>query len=395
MDNEQKPNWYDKNYKRLLIIPAVMLILALIFLLIFYQNHNDFVYKDVSLTGGTSVTVFDSEASSKELKLALEEQFPDLRARSLSDIRTGKQIGINLETQQEVDAITSAIEQQLGYKLTTENSSIEFSGSSLSKNFYEQLISSIAVAFLLMGIVVFVIFGTSKKIKLLSVMITSVAVSMLFSNVPLMSSLAILTFVTATFLLLFTRKEFAKKRIDTPFLLTFIIGILLINNSLITKIIPGFESIKYATVAIISIILLYIYAKNSIPSIAIILAAFTDIILTVAIVDIIGMPLSSAGLVAFLMLIGYSVDTDILLTTRVIKDHEGPLNTRIYQAFKTGMTMTLTAIAAVGVSLIIIYSFSNTLRQIFSILLIGLTMDLISTWITNASIIKWYMESKQ
>jgi preprotein translocase subunit SecF len=144
---------------------------------------------------------------------------------------------------------------------------------------------------------------------------------------------------------------------------------------------------------VVSIISIYTY--QSVPSIAIILAALADIIMTLAVVDILGMQVSGAGIVAFLMLIGYSVDTDILLTSRLLKNQDGSINQRIFGAFTTGLTMTLAAIAAVGVSLAIIYSFSETLRQIFQIILIGLLFDIINTWITNASILKWYMEVKK
>jgi len=95
------------------------------------------------------------------------------------------------------------------------------------------------------------------------------------------------------------------------------------------------------------------------------------------------------------MLIGYSVDTDILLTTRLLKRSEGSLNQRIYGAFKTGMTMTLTSLMAVIVALLIVQSFSIVLTQIFTILSIGLIFDMFNTWVTNVSILKWYMEKKK
>ena len=38
-----------------------------------------------------------------------------------------------------------------------------------------------------------------------------------------------------------------------------------------------------------------------------------------ALIDFLGIEISAAGIAAFLMLIGYSVDTDILLTSRALK----------------------------------------------------------------------------
>ena len=94
------------------------------------------------------------------------------------------------------------------------------------------------------------------------------------------------------------------------------------------------------------------------------------------------------------MLIGYSVDTDILLTTRALKKQEGTVNQRIYGAFKTGIFMTITALAAVLPAFFIITGLPDSFRQIFFILALGLGADIINTWLTNASIIKWYCEKK-
>jgi len=142
-------------------------------------------------------------------------------------------------------------------------------------------------------------------------------------------------------------------------------------------------------------IVVFIIFRTFVPSAAVIISAFADILMTLVFVNIIGMKLSSAGIIAFLMLIGYSVDTDILLTTRILKRTEGSLNQRIFKAFKTGITMTLTSLLAVTFALVVVVSFSEVLSQIFSILVIGLSFDLLNTWITNVSILKWYMEKKE
>ena len=87
-------------------------------------------------------------------------------------------------------------------------------------------------------------------------------------------------------------------------------------------------------------------------------------------------------------------DTDILLTNRVLKRDVGSINSKIFGAFKTGITMSITALASVLTALIITGSFSSTLSQIFTILAIGLCFDIYNTWVTNASIIKWYATRK-
>jgi len=140
-------------------------------------------------------------------------------------------------------------------------------------------------------------------------------------------------------------------------------------------------------------IVVFIYFRTLVPSAAVILAALSDIIITVAIVNLLGMKLSAAGIAAFLMLIGYSVDTDILLSTRVLKRKEGTVMDRVYGAMKTGLTMSITTIIAVTVALIITQS--AIIKQIMIILLIGLLIDLINTWIQNVGILRLYLERKE
>jgi preprotein translocase subunit SecF len=84
-----------------------------------------------------------------------------------------------------------------------------------------------------------------------------------------------------------------------------------------------------------------------------------------------------------------------MLTSRLLRRREDSLNARIYSAFKTGITMTLTSLVAVVVALIITSGFSEILKQIFSILTIGLAFDILNTWVTNAGILKWYVEKKE
>jgi preprotein translocase subunit SecF len=139
-------------------------------------------------------------------------------------------------------------------------------------------------------------------------------------------------------------------------------------------------------------IVVFIYFRSFIPGAAVILAALSDILITLAIVNLLGMKLSSAGIAAFLMLIGYSVDTDILLSSRVLKRREGTEMERIYGAMRTGLTMTVTTLIAVIISLIVAQS--EVIRQIMTILLIGLVIDLIMTWIQNVGILRLYLERK-
>jgi len=135
-----------------------------------------------------------------------------------------------------------------------------------------------------------------------------------------------------------------------------------------------------------------IYFRTFIPSVAIILAAFSDMVVALAVINLMDIRIGTAGVAAFLMLIGYSVDTDILLTVRVLKRKEGTVMDRIVSSIKTGMTMTITAIISIIVALAVTQS--EVIRQIMLILLIGLIADIFFTWIQNVALLKIYVERK-
>ena len=59
---------------------------------------------------------------------------------------------------------------------------------------------------------------------------------------------------------------------------------------------------------------------------------------------------------------------------------------------KTGLMMSITTICAIIVALI--FAQSEVIRQIMTILLIGLLADMINTWIQNVCIIRIYLDKK-
>ena len=287
-----KGNWHDRNYKTLLIIPIILLLFSIVYMGVFYSKNHDFIKKDISLTGGTSVTLYE-KVDINDLESFLNNELIEVNIREISDLITREQIAVIIETTADGDTTKALLEKYVGHELNEENSSFEFSEPSFTKDFYKQLIFANLLAFVLMSIVVFFLF------------------------------------------------------------------------------------------------------RKLILSFTVIFCVLIDIIMTISFSNLIGLKISTGGIIAFLMLIGYSVDTDILLTNRIFKRHEGTLNEKIWGAFKTGITMTLASLFAVVASLLVVKSFSPILTQIFLIISIGLVFDIINTWITNVSIIKWYVLSKE
>jgi preprotein translocase subunit SecF len=145
-------------------------------------------------------------------------------------------------------------------------------------------------------------------------------------------------------------------------------------------------------------ITVFIVFRNFVPSMAVILAALCDIIIALGGMSLFGIPLSVASVGAILMLIGYSVDTDILLTTRVLKRREGTINERALDAMKTGFTMAAAAIGSMVTLYLVVVLFipyAQTLSLIASVLIIGLVADVLATWLMNLGILRWYMEARR
>jgi preprotein translocase subunit SecF len=288
--------YYFRNYKKLLFIPVLLLVIAIVLISVKMATTGDFVNKDISLKGGVSLTILEkSESDISLLESSLMDQFApyDLSIRKLQS--AGSQIGILIESdipsldQDKLNSILAILSENLGKEITENDYSLETMGSALGQSFFNQIIRALILAFIFMGIVVF------------------------------------------------------------------------------------------------------LYFRSFVPSMAVILSAFSDILVTIAIINVSGMKMGTAGIAALLMLIGYSIDTDIMLTTRVLKRKES-LEDAVSGAFKTGMTMTLTTIAAISTALF--FTQSEVIKQIMTILLIGLSIDIVNTWLQNSGLLIWYVNRK-
>lgn len=140
-------------------------------------------------------------------------------------------------------------------------------------------------------------------------------------------------------------------------------------------------------------IVVFIAFRSFVPAIATVSSIAIDILATLAIVNLFGVKISTAGLAAFLLLIGYGVDSEMLLASRAIKQKQGELMDRVVSATVTGLTMSLTAIIAVVVGYFI--TTSVVLREIFIILVVGLCVDIIVTYMLNAPITIIKMRQKE
>ncbi len=139
-------------------------------------------------------------------------------------------------------------------------------------------------------------------------------------------------------------------------------------------------------------LVIFIYFREIIPSLALIISIAFDLVVTVGVLNFMGVTISIAGIGALLMIIGYSIDTDVLLANRLLKEFGFDYFEKAYGAFKTGMIMTGTTLVAGFAALIL--TNSVIIKEIVTIMIVGLLVDAISTWIQNTSILLWWLEKK-
>ncbi len=278
---------YEDEYKIILFLPFILLILGMGQIAYQYSSTGDFVNRGVDLKGGVILTI-EREYNPVEMSEFLKANLGgDIIVTS---INYGSELSIQASEISEEELI-SKVEEKLGKLDPNKDYSVNSISSSLGTSFFKEITQAIIIAFVLMAIVVFITFRAPA------------------------------------------------------------------------------------------------------PVFAVILCAFSDIVVTLAIFNLTGMKLGKGGIAAFLMLIGYSVDTDILLSTKMLKKKAGTVMERIYSAMDTGLAMNLTTIAAVTTA--IIFTQSDIIRQIMIILIIGLIVDMINTWIQNVGILRLYLERKR
>lgn len=153
-------------------------------------------------------------------------------------------------------------------------------------------------------------------------------------------------------------------------------------------------------VAIVGIFLLsvviFAFFREFLPSVAVIAGAVFDILGALALMAIFGIPLSLSTIPALLMLIGYAVDTEILMTTRLTTRKDETLPERAFSAMVTGLTMTMTALVALLSMLVIsFYGQITVVFEIAAVLFFGLLADIISSWMLNTPLMLWYEEKSE
>jgi len=132
--------------------------------------------------------------------------------------------------------------------------------------------------------------------------------------------------------------------------------------------------------------IIFLTFRKLTASFTILFSITMDMITTVGLMSFFDIRLSLASIAALLMILGYGVDSGIVLVTRVLKERSHPFDERVRDARRTGLTMSATALS----TLLVLYLLSTapTLKVISSVLFIGLFADLLFTWILNVDLLR-------
>ncbi|PIU22503.1 MAG: hypothetical protein COT14_00830 [Candidatus Diapherotrites archaeon CG08_land_8_20_14_0_20_30_16] len=342
-------NFYSGNYKKYLIVPAIVLIVCLV--LIFTVG----VKKGIDLSGGTQITFHTNQTiDSEEMKNYLQTEFKleEISVTLSKGIETNR---IDIQYLQEPDQL--ALKQKiLAIKnLGSQATAIENTKTLLTQ--YNYNLNTI----------------NAKEYKE-----WMSSLDLLYNNEKNKKVAAVIDNLAAKFNL--DSKGVEIKEISPT-----------LSESFYNK------ALWVAIIAIIGIIIVVFLAfREFVPSVAIIACGILDVLGGLTGMVVLGIPLSLTTIPALLMLLGYSIDTDVLLTTKLLKRSEGSPKDRVGDSMRTGIYMTTTTLGALIVMLIFSYFYNvSVIFNISLVLFFGLIVDLIATWMMNGPILLWYVESKK
>lgn len=270
--------------KKLLAIPVVVFIFSISVLLYNFYHTGNFFLLSIDLRGGTLITLqSNSPINTNLIQSTLGTKYGSIL---VSGLTTTNGYGANIEVGANQDT-TSILSALSGAGIPTTSVTIESVGPELGSLFLQQVTNVLAVAFVLMSIVIFIVY------------------------------------------------------------------------------------------------------RRLVSSFAIVFAALSNILTTLAVSSLLGIEISFAGFAGLLMLIAYTVDTNIVLTTKVLRTTPEEFKKKYRLALTTGLTLIATI--TITMTAVVFLSASTLLVNVAQVLVIGFLSDLPFTWIMNAGLLEMHV----
>ncbi|MFA5357796.1 MAG: hypothetical protein WC308_02640 [archaeon] len=342
-------DFYAGKYKRLMLVPLILLI-PMLFIILVYPG----VSFGTELTGGNVIVLRSTNPlSAPQIESILKSEF-DLTDLSVSAISSPTGYGAYIQYSKETSV--SSAEDFISKAITSidnEQESIAFSNSALKalgkpeQNFQ------------------------NSKTALIAAQDALAAYQQDFSSK--------LQAILSDKLQLGPNAEFQIREVSPT------LGKASLESAVLISIIG----------AIALLIIIFVSFRQVVPSLGIVQAMIFDVLAGLTGMALLGIPLSLLTISTLLMVVGYSVDSDIMLTSRMLKGKSGKASERATASMKTGLTMTGTTMAALIPMLAVSYFYQiDIVFQIAAVLFFGQIGDVIATWFMNTGILLWFIERK-
>ena len=380
----QLPNIYEyKHYKLLVIIPIAMLLVSLYFI--------PKIQLDQSLKGGVNIQLqTNSTIDTRVLATGIDSAVPGAQA-SISRSPGGLSVTLDSNTTlYQADAYSTAVYASYGNYSNAAYLIAAYKTQLQSQPNNQSLTSALSKAEANQSNALGAMQDNlAKELSLLSVFDGGIP-SFNSTNAQAMAALSASAYADAS----------AKYKDSVISTLRTLISFSSYSYNEVTPTLGLFflsqmeDIIIWAFVAV-AVAVLFIF-RNPIPAMAVVFSSANDILVALGVMGIFGIPLGIASIGGILMLIGYSIDTALLSSIRILKRSEDTAVKRAYTTMKTGITMTSAAIITFAILLIVSYiAFIPTYLEISGVVLAGLIADIFTTWFGNTPMVLAYKKRKE
>lgn len=146
------------------------------------------------------------------------------------------------------------------------------------------------------------------------------------------------------------------------------------------------KALYAAIAALVAMAVILFVALRRVPVVGnILLVVGLDFLGILGAMTILGVDLTRASMAGILLIFGYAVNTNILLSRNILKRKGGTDRDRAGRAMTTGIKMSSTSAAAMVVLNLV--ATATELNQISAVLVIGILVDMLNTWFLNSGMI--------
>ncbi len=169
---------YEHKYKQLMIIPVIMLLASISILMFSKVTTGEFITKDISLKGGTTVTIYTEkhfDLVELENLLVSSLQTDDVIVREVRDALNINTLGYDIDVSGEYSAeeVLAALSTVMELTLNETNTDVGVQSSAIAQSFFQDALLVFVIAFALMALVAFYYFR--NPIPAFSIIVSTVS----------------------------------------------------------------------------------------------------------------------------------------------------------------------------------------------------------------------------